>query len=118
MAKGKTGSYGARYGKKTRQRMKDTEKERRPKCPECGKQKLERKASGIWECRSCGAKVAGGSYKLETEPGEKVRKTIKKGESITEEPEEIEEEPETEAKKTSEEPETAKLTESEQKEDE
>ncbi|MCJ7478776.1 MAG: hypothetical protein MUP63_01200 [Candidatus Nanohaloarchaeota archaeon QJJ-7] len=55
------------------------------KCPECGKGKLERTASGIWECGKCGNKIAGGAYEPDT-GAEQMLKRAKK-----EEVEELEE---------------------------
>lgn len=64
--------YGAKIrklDKKIRQ-MKDTKYE----CPRCGKEKVERIAPGIWQCKSCGAKIAGAAYKLSTPAGETIKK--------------------------------------------
>lgn len=98
--KGRTGSYGARYGKKIRERVKETQIEQNPECPECGKKSLKRVSAGIWKCKSCGTKVAGGSYNLRTETGRKVSKALEKEEHIEEEifeeEETTEEEPEKE----------------------
>lgn len=35
------------------------------KCPSCGSMRLGREVSGIWLCRTCGFKIAGGAYELE-----------------------------------------------------
>ena len=61
--------FGNRYGKKIRDNVAAAEEgyKKSQKCPECGKEKLERVSSGIWECSACGAKVAGGAYSPTTE---------------------------------------------------
>ncbi|MEM0340202.1 MAG: 50S ribosomal protein L37ae [Acidilobaceae archaeon] len=62
---GPTGSYGARYGLSVRRRVRDILiKLRSPHiCPFCGKQgSVTRIAVGLWECRKCNSKWAGGAY--------------------------------------------------------
>ncbi|MEM1927835.1 MAG: 50S ribosomal protein L37ae [Acidilobaceae archaeon] len=62
---GPAGSYGARYGLSVRRRVRDIlVKLRSPHtCPFCGKQGSVRRVSvGIWVCRKCGSRWAGGAY--------------------------------------------------------
>lgn len=61
---GSAGRFGARYGRRTRHKIVDIEKRQRKKqkCPHCNKLQLKRLASGIWQCKKCGAKFAGGAY--------------------------------------------------------
>lgn len=61
---GTAGRYGPRYGRKIRFKVRTVEKESKSKqlCPNCGKNKIKRLASGIFECKSCGAKLAGKAY--------------------------------------------------------
>lgn len=75
MAKEKSKSskrFGSRYGKKTRDNIAEAEEgyKKTRKCPECGKERLKRISSGIWECKSCGAKIAGGAFSPTTETAE------------------------------------------------
>lgn len=46
-------------------------------CPQCGKKNVKRVSFAVWQCNSCGTKVAGGAYQLSTEPGKISQKTIK-----------------------------------------
>lgn len=62
---GRERSLGARYGKKIRDRFKE-KSPKDAKCPECSKKSLQRTAAGVWECKSCGHKEAGGAYKPNT----------------------------------------------------
>lgn len=61
---GSTGRFGPRYGLKTRRRVLEVEKVLKAKhqCPSCLSFVLRREAAGIWSCRKCGMKIAGGAY--------------------------------------------------------
>ncbi len=58
------GRFGARYGKKIRALVAAIESSSRAKhvCPSCGRRSLKRISAGIWLCRKCGKKIAGGAY--------------------------------------------------------
>ena len=63
---GTAGRYGPRYGRKIRYKVRTVEKlqRERQECPNCGKVKVKRLASGIYECKACNAKVTGNAYTL------------------------------------------------------
>ena len=58
------GKYGARYGTTIRSRVIAVEKTRKKShsCPNCLKKTLKRASAGIWECKKCDSKFAGGSH--------------------------------------------------------
>lgn len=58
--------FGARYGRKTKDKFAKIEKEQRKlhKCPYCNNIKVKRVAVGIWHCRKCNAKFAGKAYSI------------------------------------------------------
>ena len=58
--------FGARYGKSVRQKYAKVEDKQRKSqtCPFC-KKTAKRLSRGIWKCKSCGKKFAGGAYHLE-----------------------------------------------------
>ncbi len=76
---GSAGRFQARYGVKSRTRIRNVELQQHAKhvCPSCGHKKVKRTDTGIWQCRKCGTKFAGGAYIPVTEVGEHVKKILK-----------------------------------------
>jgi len=67
MAKKKVGSagrFGPRYGTRTRKIVTAIEAKQKKKqiCPYCERPVLKRIAAGIWQCKKCNVKFAGGAY--------------------------------------------------------
>jgi len=62
--------FGARYGRKTKQRFGTIEQEQRKnhKCPYCNAEKVKRSSVGIWECKKCGSKFTGKAYTIKKKP--------------------------------------------------
>jgi large subunit ribosomal protein L37Ae len=77
---GSAGRFQARYGVRSRTRIKNVERQQffKHKCPSCGQNKVKRKSTSIWHCKKCGIKFAGGAYIPSTEAGENVEKILKK----------------------------------------
>lgn len=61
---GSTGRFGPRYGRFIRKRVRDVEQISKAvhTCPRCDTVSVKRKGTGIWECRKCSFKFAGGAY--------------------------------------------------------
>ncbi len=61
---GTAGSFGPRYGTKSRKLVADIERKlkQRYKCPSCGAIKVRRVSMAIWQCARCGVKLAGAAY--------------------------------------------------------
>lgn len=61
------GRFGARYGKKIRDRLVKVEVKQRKKqlCPLCKRTGAKRLSKGIWQCSKCDKKFAAGTYYLE-----------------------------------------------------
>lgn len=61
---GSTGRYGPRYGTKTKKMVLDIErrKQKEKTCPYCERSALKRLAAGVWYCKKCKTKFAGGAY--------------------------------------------------------
>ena len=61
---GSSGRFGARYGTKTKKIVTNVERLQKQKqiCPYCERPALKRIASGIWFCKKCRIKFAGGAY--------------------------------------------------------
>ena len=62
-----SGKFGARYGKKVRERYSNVEDKQRKKqkCPYCEKLSAKRLSTGIWKCNKCDKTFTGGAYYLE-----------------------------------------------------
>jgi len=59
---GSVGRYGTRIGGKLRNEIKKIEdKTKNSRCPNCGRN-VKRLSAGIWFCRSCNTRFAGGAY--------------------------------------------------------
>ena len=58
--------FGARYGKKLRDKFAKVEAEhrRRHKCPYCMSLAVKRSAVGIWKCRKCLSTFTGKAYTI------------------------------------------------------
>ena len=61
---GSTGRFGPRYGTKTKKLIAKVEKRHKEMktCPYCERSTLKRVAAGIWYCKKCKTKFAGGAY--------------------------------------------------------
>ncbi|MBS7655033.1 50S ribosomal protein L37ae [Candidatus Bathyarchaeota archaeon] len=73
-------SFSARYGTLARKRYVEIVSHMRlkHKCPKCHRRAVKRESIGIWVCRKCGFKFAGGAYTPITKLGESAeRSTIK-----------------------------------------
>jgi len=61
---GSAGRFGARYGTRVRKAFAEIERKQKAwqKCPSCGRTRVKRVSMGIWQCRKCGYKFAGGAF--------------------------------------------------------
>jgi large subunit ribosomal protein L37Ae len=76
---GSAGRFGARYGRVARRRVAEIEGEMRDEheCPECGRDRVDRDGTGIWECGYCGYTFTGGAYSPQTPGGRTVTRSIR-----------------------------------------
>ncbi len=63
---GSTKRFGARYGRRIKEKLGKVELIRKKKqmCPYCAKQAVVRKSYGIWNCRHCNAEFTGYAYSV------------------------------------------------------
>lgn len=69
---GLAGGFGARYGTVARRQYIEIVSGLRSKheCPRCKFDTVKRRSVGIWHCKKCGYKFAGGAYTPTTKLGE------------------------------------------------
>ena len=69
---GLAGGFGARYGTVARRQYVEIVTGLRSKheCPRCKFETVKRWSVGVWHCRKCGFKFAGGAYTPTTKLGE------------------------------------------------
>jgi large subunit ribosomal protein L37Ae len=75
--------HNSKYGKRIRDLVEASllKKNERYECPKCGKRSVMRISNALWECRSCGVKIAGGAYSLGTDIGQTARRVLAGGEA-------------------------------------
>lgn len=75
---GTTGRFGARYGRRTKKMVASIEKiqKQRQTCPLCERKTLKRLAAGIWFCKKCRGKIAGGAYFPESTATQVIKKAL------------------------------------------
>lgn len=59
---GITGKFGSRYGLSIRRKILKVQEKKTKNCPYCNKSQLKRVAAGVWLCKSCKIKFAGGTH--------------------------------------------------------
>lgn len=62
---GIAGRFGSKYGRKVKVIINKIEKQQKSKyiCPNCKNKSVRRVSSGIWQCKKCGTRFAGGAYR-------------------------------------------------------
>ena len=78
---GPSGSFGPRYGTVARKRYSTiiTGLRTPHECPQCHVIAVKRMSVGVWLCRSCGFKFAGGAYSPKTKLGEIAERASRAG---------------------------------------
>ncbi len=74
------GRFGPRYGRFIRKRVVEVEELSKAThvCPRCDQRAVRRKGTGIWECRKCGFRFAGGAYVPQTPTFRIAQRSIEK----------------------------------------
>jgi len=73
------GRFGVRYGRRDRKLVADLEARTRGPhtCAKCDLPSVRRLGTGIWECKKCGLKFAGGTFIPQTAVGRTFQNTMK-----------------------------------------
>ncbi|MBS7640256.1 MAG: 50S ribosomal protein L37ae [Candidatus Bathyarchaeia archaeon] len=71
--------FGARYGVSVRRRWISivVEMKKKHTCPQCGFKAVRRESVGIWVCKKCGLRFAGGAYTPVTKVGATAQQSTK-----------------------------------------
>ncbi len=74
-----SGRFGVRYGRKDRKLVSDMEEKTNMihMCSKCDQKFVSRISTGIWKCKKCGYKFAGGTYIPETSTCQTFKNSIK-----------------------------------------
>ena len=77
---GSAGKFGVRYGMRLRRKWLEVDKKQRTlhECPVCRRKSVKRLSTGIWVCRKCGTKFAGGAYLPHTNIAKTVERVVKR----------------------------------------
>ncbi|MBU0662564.1 50S ribosomal protein L37ae [Candidatus Micrarchaeota archaeon] len=75
---GSAGRFGSRYGRGIRKRITDIENKQKEKhaCPKCSFTAVKRLNSGVYICKKCNNKFAGGAYLPATMAGGLIKKMV------------------------------------------
>ena len=78
---GPAGSFGARYGTVARRRYAEVIAGMRTphECPRCHIRAVSRLSVGVWSCRKCRVKFAGGAYMPVTKVGDVSKRAARQG---------------------------------------
>ena len=78
---GPAGSFGSRYGTVARRRYSEVVSGMRVphECPRCHVRGVKRLTVGVWSCRKCGVKFAGGAYLPTTKLGDISKRAAREG---------------------------------------
>jgi large subunit ribosomal protein L37Ae len=81
---GASGKFGTRYGMRLRKRWLEVDKKQKAQyvCPTCRRPSVKRVSSGVWECKKCNTKFAGGAYQPVTDAAKKMEQSIKEDENV------------------------------------
>jgi len=77
---GSAGRFSNRYGRFIRKRIAEMEaiEKAKHRCPRCDIVAVKRSGTGIWNCRKCGFKFAGGAYTPQTPNFKVSQRTIER----------------------------------------
>ncbi|MBG17357.1 MAG: 50S ribosomal protein L37ae [Euryarchaeota archaeon] len=77
---GNAGKWGSRYGVSNRRAAGAIERRAKATyvCPSCFYQRVRRQAVGIWQCRKCGHRFAGGAWQPFTRASEANARIIRR----------------------------------------
>lgn len=78
----KNSGLGSRYGRKVRHTYMHILEQQKSdyECPKCFRKTIKRESKGVWHCKKCDHKFAGGAFRPDTNAKKLLRQALRRSE--------------------------------------